>query len=61
MDRPKWTTLTGAITVHPHGTHFAVGERGVNPNVYIYEYPSLKLARVLENGTPQPSTLNPKP
>ena len=41
----------GAITVHPAGTHFAVGERGVNPNVYIYEYPSLTLARVLENGT----------
>lgn len=37
--------------VHPAGTHFAVGERGVSPNVYIYEYPSMLLVRVLEGGT----------
>ena len=43
----------GAITVHPSGNYFAVGERqlGGAPNIYIYEYPSLKLVHVLANGT----------
>ena len=43
----------GAITVHPSGKYFAVGERqlGGAPNIYIYEYPSLKLVHVLTNGT----------
>ena len=43
----------GAITVHPTGNYFAVGERqpGGAPNVYIYEFPSLKLVSVLRNGT----------
>jgi len=43
----------GAICVHPSGNFFAVGERqlGGAPNVYVYEYPSLKLVSVLNNGT----------
>jgi WD40 repeat protein len=43
----------GAICVHPSGNFFAVGERqlGGAPNVYIYEFPSLKLVNVLRNGT----------
>ncbi len=32
-------------------THFAVAEKGVYPNIYIYEYPSLKLYRILRKGT----------
>ena len=43
----------GAITVHPSGNYFAVGERqlGGAPNIYIYEFPSLILVSVLNNGT----------
>jgi len=43
----------GAITVHPSGNYFAVGEKhvGGSPNVYIYEYPSLRLIRILKEGT----------
>lgn len=41
----------GAITVHPSGNFFAVGEKGPNPNVYVYEWPSRQLARVLSGGT----------
>ena len=41
----------GALAVHPSGDYFAVGERGTNPNVYIYEYPSMNMYRVLSNGT----------
>ena len=41
----------GAITVHPSGQLFAVGGKGTNPRVCVYEYPSLKLYRVLRNGT----------
>ncbi|XP_028405556.1 cilia- and flagella-associated protein 44-like [Dendronephthya gigantea] len=41
----------GAITVHPSRKYFAVAEKGVMPNINIYEYPSLKLFRVLREGT----------
>lgn len=41
----------GAITVHPLRTYFAIGEKGENPNIYIYEFPSLKLYRILRKGT----------
>eukprot|EP00741_Cyanophora_paradoxa_P024460 tig00022075_g23617.t1 len=41
----------GAIAVHPSRRYFAVGEKGKFPNIYIYEYPSLKLYRVLRRGT----------
>ena len=41
----------GALAVHPSRTYFAVGEKGDHPNVYIYEYPSCKLYRILRKGT----------
>ena len=41
----------GSIAVHPSLTHFAVAEMGTWPNIYIYEWPSLKLYRVLRKGT----------
>ena len=31
--------------------YFAVGEKGDNPNIYIYEYPSYKIYRVCRKGT----------
>ena len=41
----------GSIAVHPSKKYFAVAEKGVWPNIYIYEFPSLKLYRVLRKGT----------
>lgn len=41
----------GSIAVHPSKKYFAIAEKGRMPNIYIYEYPSLKLYRVLRNGT----------
>ena len=41
----------GAITVHPSQKYFAVGEKGNTPNINIFEYPSLKLYRILRGGT----------
>ena len=41
----------GFVVVHPEKTHFALGEKGVNPGVYIYETETLKLKRVLVGGT----------
>ncbi|VDK32890.1 unnamed protein product [Taenia asiatica] len=41
----------GAVDVHPEGTHIAIAEKGELPNVCIYEYPSLKLFRILREGT----------
>ena len=40
-----------AIAVHPSKKYFAVAEKGVWPRIYIYEYPSLKLYRVMRRGT----------
>ena len=37
--------------MHPSRKHFAVAEKGKNPNIYIYEYPSMKLYRILRKGT----------
>ena len=39
--------------MHPSKKFFALGEKGTNPNVYIYEYPSLRLSKVLRGGTEQ--------
>lgn len=47
----KDTDGVGSIAVHPSKKYFAVGEKGTMPNIYIYEYPSLKLYRILKNGT----------
>mgnify|MGYP001188008898 CR=1 FL=1 len=41
----------GCICMHPSGDYFAVGEICQRPNVFIYEYPSLQLSKVLRNGT----------
>ncbi|KAK7105366.1 cilia- and flagella-associated protein 44-like [Littorina saxatilis] len=41
----------GALAVHPNRKHFAVGEKGSAPNINVFEYPSLKLYRILRGGT----------
>ena len=41
----------GAVDVHPSLTYIAVAEKGDSPNVYLYEYPSLKVFRILRKGT----------
>lgn len=41
----------GAIAVHPKKCYYAVAEKGNYPNVYIYEYPSQRLYRILRKGT----------
>ncbi|XP_076438307.1 cilia- and flagella-associated protein 44-like isoform X2 [Babylonia areolata] len=41
----------GALAVHPDRKHFAVGEKGKAPNINIFEFPSLKLYRILRGGT----------
>ena len=37
----------GCVAVHPLRTHFCVCEKGVSPTIYIYEYPSMNLYKVL--------------
>lgn len=44
-------TGIGAVDVHPERTYIAIAERGDMPDVCIYEYPSLKLYRILHEGT----------
>ena len=39
-----------AVAVHPKRTHFAVAERGVDPCIYIYNYPELRVVRILRKG-----------
>lgn len=39
----------GCFAVHPTGTLIAVGDKGSMPNIYIYEYPSFKIAKVGNN------------
>ncbi|KPP67019.1 cilia- and flagella-associated protein 44-like [Scleropages formosus] len=41
----------GAIMVHPSKKHLAVAEKGMAPNIIIYEYPSLQPYRILRGGT----------
>lgn len=41
----------GAVTVHPNKMYFAVGEKGIFPDLNIFEFPSLKLYRILKKGT----------
>jgi WD40 repeat protein len=41
----------GSISVHPSKKYYAVAEKGRVPNIYIYEYPSLRLYRILRKGT----------
>ncbi len=37
--------------VHHSRKFFAVAEKGISPNIYIFEYPSLNLYRILRKGT----------
>jgi len=39
--------------VHPSRKYFAVSEKGIKPNIIIYQYPSLKIHRILREGTEQ--------
>ena len=41
----------GAIAIHPDKKIFAIAEYGDFPNIYIYEFPSLKLYRILRKGS----------
>lgn len=41
----------GSLAVHPSKAFFAVGEKGIKPNIMIYRYPSTKVCCVLRNGT----------
>ncbi|XP_046281212.1 cilia- and flagella-associated protein 44 isoform X1 [Marmota monax] len=41
----------GVIGVHPHKTYFTVAEKGSFPKIIIYEYPSLRPYRILQDGT----------
>ena len=41
----------GSIAVHPSKKWFAVAEKGAQPLIYIYHYPSLRLYRILKGGT----------
>ncbi|XP_056336376.1 cilia- and flagella-associated protein 44 [Danio aesculapii] len=41
----------GAIMTHPSRQYFAVAEKGRQPNIIIYEYPSLRPYRILRGGT----------
>ena len=41
----------GCLRVHPSRKFLAVGEKGPQPNIMVYEYPSLKLHRILKKGT----------
>ena len=54
----KGGTGIGAIAVHPKKTYLVVAEVGTMPNVYVYEFPSLKLYRVLRNA-PSEASLPP--
>jgi WD40 repeat protein len=47
----KDTDGVGSISVHPSKKYFAVAEKGEYPNIYIYEFPSLKLYRICRKGT----------
>uniref|UniRef100_A0A4W3IB69 Cilia- and flagella-associated protein 44 n=1 Tax=Callorhinchus milii TaxID=7868 RepID=A0A4W3IB69_CALMI len=43
----------GIGIVHPSRMYFAIGEKGLKPNIIIYEYPTLLPYRVLREGTEQ--------
>ncbi|XP_035523590.1 cilia- and flagella-associated protein 44-like [Morone saxatilis] len=41
----------GSITTHPSKEYFVVAENGNQPNIIVYEYPSLRPYRILRGGT----------
>ena len=48
---PGHNSIIGCCAVHPNGQYVALGEGGENPLILIYHFPSLKLYRILKNGT----------
>jgi WD40 repeat protein len=40
----------GAFVIHPTEPLVVVGEKGADPNIYIFEYPSWKVVKVLKKG-----------
>ncbi|TYZ67625.1 hypothetical protein PybrP1_000869, partial [[Pythium] brassicae (nom. inval.)] len=40
----------GSLCVHPSRAYFAVGEKGVKPNITVYRYPSADVCCVLRHG-----------
>jgi hypothetical protein len=49
----------GCIAVHPKKKFLAVGCRGYQPNIYTYEYPSLKVAFLFLLASHYPGRENP--
>ena len=47
----KDTDGIGSVAVHPSRKYFAVAEKGSMPNIYIYDYPDLRLYRICKGGT----------
>eukprot|EP01083_Nonionella_stella_P033452 91592_1 len=45
------TAGIGSIAVSPDRKYFAVAEKGDFPNIFIYEYPSFDICRILRKGT----------
>ncbi|AWP14907.1 putative cilia- and flagella-associated protein 44 [Scophthalmus maximus] len=41
----------GAITVHPNKEFFVVAEKGIKPDIILYDYPTLRPYRILRGGT----------
>ncbi|XP_050928726.1 cilia- and flagella-associated protein 44 [Lates calcarifer] len=41
----------GSITTHPSKQYFVAAEKGNQPNIIVYEYPSLRPHRILRGGT----------
>ncbi|KAA8584641.1 hypothetical protein FQN60_008426, partial [Etheostoma spectabile] len=41
----------GSITAHPSKNYFVVAEKGIQPNIIVYEYPSLQPFSILRGGT----------
>lgn len=39
----------GCFAVHPGQNLVAIGEKGAMPNIYVYEYPSFRIAKVRWN------------
>ncbi|PIK34047.1 hypothetical protein BSL78_29131 [Apostichopus japonicus] len=44
-------SMSGVASVHPSGKYFVVAEKGEMPNIAIYQFPSLRLYRILRGGT----------
>jgi hypothetical protein len=41
----------GNVAVHPSNKYFAVAEKGTVPNILVFEFPSLRLHRIMRKGT----------